>query len=196
MDRTHSHTTAVAHRRQRQIEDCLFEKLLHTPYASISVSDICREVGISRKAFYNYYQDKDACLVAIVDRVIHESVLLASTRIPDSATALEATSFLLDYWKEQKPLLDILIRNNLFHHLMMRFLHYVMQEDRSILERLNTPELPSDLDILACYTSIQLTLVLQWYNRDFADDTEEIAKKLLRVVFEPLIPPPAAEQIS
>ena len=54
------HNSATAQRRQRQIEDCLYENLLHTPWQSISVADICRQVGISRKAYYNYYPDKDA----------------------------------------------------------------------------------------------------------------------------------------
>ena len=58
--------TAAAYRRRRQIEDCLYENMQHVPYQSISVADICRQVGISRKAYYNYYHDKDACLYAVV----------------------------------------------------------------------------------------------------------------------------------
>ena len=50
-------TSATASRRQKQIEDCLYRCLLDTPYQSVSVVDICRQVGISRKAFYNYYRD-------------------------------------------------------------------------------------------------------------------------------------------
>ena len=35
----------------------------------------------------------------------------------------------------------------------------------------------------------QLALMLQWYSRDFQDPTEEMAKKLLRIVHAPMIDP-------
>lgn len=54
MNRIRSTPTAL--RRQKQIEDCLYENLLHTPYQSISVADLCRQIGISRKAYYKSRQ--------------------------------------------------------------------------------------------------------------------------------------------
>lgn len=193
MDNNTPRTSATAYRRQRQIEDCLYDNLLHTPYQSISVSDLCRQVGISRKAFYNYYHDKDTCLCAIIDRTLRESVLHLTTTVPDNATPLETSVALLDYWKDQKSLYDILLRNNLLHFLMIRYIDYILNEDRTLLELLNTPDVPSDTDILACYTSSQTTLVLQWYLRGFDTPTEEMAKKLLRIMHVPMITPPPAE---
>lgn len=181
------HSTATAHRRQKQIEDCLYENLLHLPYNSISVADICRQVGISRKAFYNYFHDKDDCFSSFIDRVIHESILHTTQATPDNATPMEAAIIMLDYWKEQKPLFDILMRNNLFHFIMLRNIHYVLTEDRSTLDLLSTPEVKTDTDILACYTSSQITLTLQWYLRGFDTPTEEMAKKYLRIIHSPMI---------
>ena len=37
-----------ASRRQKQIEDCLYNNLLHRPYTSVSVSDLCHQMDISR----------------------------------------------------------------------------------------------------------------------------------------------------
>ena len=187
MDNKRNHTTATAHRRQRQIEDCLYDNLLRLPYHSISIADLCRQVGISRKAFYNYFRDKDDCFSSFIDRVLHESVLHTTQRTPDNATPLEAAIILLDYWKELKPLFDILIRNNLFHFIIMRNIHYALTEDKTILDLLSTPEVKTDADILACYTSCQLTLTLQWYLRGFDTPTEEMAKKFLRLLHSPMI---------
>lgn len=187
MDEKRIHTTAVAHRRKKQIEDCLYENLLHRPYVSISIADICRQVGISRKAFYNYFRDKDDCFNAIIDRALHDSVLHATEMTPDNATPLESAIILLDYWKEQKPLFDILIRNNLFHVIILRNIHYATTEDKTILTLLSTPDLQADADILACYTSCQMTLTLQWYMRGFDTPTEEMAKKFLRLLRSPMI---------
>lgn len=189
MDQIKPRTSAVAYRRQKQIEDCLYQNLQHASYQSISVADVCRQVGISRKAFYNYYHDKDACFCAIIDRILRDSVLHVTTKVPDNATLLEATSVLLEYWKDQKALYDILLRNNLLHFLMLRYIDYILNEDRSLMDLLSTPDVKPDTDILACYTSSQITLVLQWYLRGFDTPTEEMAKKLLRIVHAPMIVP-------
>lgn len=182
-----THNTATAQRRQKQIEDCLYDNLLRTPYPSISVADICRQVGISRKAYYNYYRDKDTCFAAVVDRRIRDSMLYAATQAPDNATMLESATVLLEYWKSQKDFFDIIVRNNLLHFLLIRNMQYVLEEDRSTLELLSTPDMQSDSDILACYMMSQLTLVIQWYLRGFDTPAEEMAKKLLRILHVPLI---------
>lgn len=188
MEHNKPHSSAAAYRRQRQIEECLYRNLQHSPYQSISVADICRQVGISRKAFYNYYHDKDECFCAVIDGLIRESLLHTSKTTPDGATALEAVVNLLDFWKDRKAFFDIIMRNNLIHFLLLRNMHYMLNENRTALELLNTPEVKSDSDILACCMTSQLTLVLQWYFRNFQDPTEQIARKYLRILHEPMIP--------
>ncbi|MBQ6999838.1 MAG: TetR/AcrR family transcriptional regulator [Oscillospiraceae bacterium] len=185
MEQRKLHTTPAAYRRQRQIEDCLFENLQHIPYHSISVSDLCRQVGISRKAFYNYYQDKDACFCAIVDRLIREAMIQAAA-VPADASPMETVVAMLDFWKNQKVFFDVLIRNSLYHFFLLRNIDYVLQENQGVLKLLNTPEVHSDMDILACYVSSQITLVLQWYFRSFDTPTEEMARKLLRLLHVPM----------
>lgn len=109
------HNTPTAQRRQIQIEDCLYENLQHTPWQSISVADLCRQVGISRKAYYNYYKDKEACFCAYIDRLIREGLLVTSQNLPHnghphgcghpSAGLLEGPETLLRYsGKEQSDL--------------------------------------------------------------------------------------------
>jgi AcrR family transcriptional regulator len=181
------HSTASAQRRQKQIEDCLYENLLHTPWQSISVADICRQVGISRKAYYNYYKDKEACFCAYIDRLIRDALLVTSQNIPDSDTPLEAAVMLLDYWKSKKPFFDILIKNGLTYFLIAQTSHYVLTEDRTVMDRLSTEEIPSDADILTCYSAIQIMLILQWHSRGFDTPTVDMAKKFLRLMHEPLV---------
>jgi len=187
MEQRKLRNSPAALRRQQQIESCLYENLRHIPYHSISVSDLCRQVGISRKAFYNYYSDKDSCLNALIDRVLQESMLNA-TRTED-ISPLENAVALLEYWKGKREFLDILLHNNLSHLLISRNMEYIIHEERIVLERISTPEIQSDMDILACYMACLLTLVLQWYYRGFSDPTEEMAKKMLRLLHVPMIVP-------
>ncbi len=188
MEQIRTSGTPAAYRRQKQIEDCLYENLQHTPYQSISVSDLCRQVGISRKAYYNYYRDKDACLSAIIDQQLRKTSLEVTLLLADNSTPLETATLILESWKRQKPFLDVLVRNDLLYLLMLRQMQYIMEEDTVTLALLDTPEIKPDADIVACYMSCQLTLVLQWYNRGFETPVEEMAKKLLRVLQKPLIP--------
>lgn len=190
MPANRTRNTATAQRRQKQIEDCLYENLLHTPWQSISVADICRQVGISRKAYYNYFKDKDDCFNSYIDRLMRDALLHTAQNLPDNAAALEAAVIMLNYWKEQKPFLDIITRNNLQNLLMQRHIAFAMRENRTLLDQLSTPEVETDMDILACCTAIQLTLVLNWYSRDFETPTEEMARKYLRILFQPMIPQP------
>lgn len=188
MDPVKPHSSPTAYRRQRQIEDCLYENLQHTPYHSLSVADLCRQVGISRKAFYNYYHDKDSCLRAIMDRFSRKAMLHTSTTVPDNASPLEATTVYLEFWKEEKSYLDIIVRNGLLHILLQQSIDYVLTEEKTFLDMLSTPDVKSDTDILACYMSIQITLLLQWYSRNFDTPAREMAKKFLRLMHAPLLP--------
>ena len=185
---TRSQSSPAALRRRTQIEDCLYENLLHTPWQSISVADVCRQVGISRKAYYNYYRDKEDCFACYADRLLRESMLHISRSLPENATDLEAATALLDYWKGQRTFLDVVVRNSLLSILMARYIAYTLEENRSIPDRLSTPEVKSDADILACYTAIQMTLVLCWFGRGFDTPTEEMARKFLRILHDPLLP--------
>ncbi len=186
-DRAARHTSATAHRRRLQIENCLYENLLHTPYPSVSVSDICRQVGISRKAYYNYYPDKDTCFLAIIDRTIREMNLYVTTTVSDQSPPMEVAVAMMTYWREHRDLLDICVRNNLLHYVIAQHMCHVMEEDRAVLDMMSTPEVKSDADILVCYSTSQLTLMLQWYLRDFQDPVEDMAKKLLRILHVPLL---------
>jgi len=186
MPANRTRNTATAQRRQRQIEDCLFENLQRNPWSSISVADICRQVGISRKAYYNYYKDKTDCFCSYVDWLLRDSALEITQSLPDNATALETAVALLDHWKKQKAFLDVIVNNDLLIILIQRNVQYVLTEDRSVLKLLSTDE--SDMDILTCYTSVQLALLLCWYYRGFDTPTEEMAKKFLRLLHQPFIP--------
>lgn len=183
MDQRKLPNTPGTCQRQKQIEDCLYENLLQKPYHSVSVSDLCKQVGISRKAFYNYYPSKDACFCAILDRAIRDSVLRLT---PDTNDPVQVYTAYLEYWKSQKPLFDIIVRNNLGYLFIQQSLHHVMTEERTLLDLLNTPVVKSDTDILSCCMSIQITLLIQWYSRGFDTPAREMAMKYLRLLYLPM----------
>ena len=153
--------SATAYRRQRQIEDCLYENLLLRSYTSVSISDLCHQLGISRKSFYNYFPDKDSCFRCLINRKLHTCILHLSADVPETATEEETIAAYLSFWKEEKNLFDIVVRNNLLSKLMDQCILFLQEEDHSILPFLNTPQLQADAFVLSGFVSIQITLILQ-----------------------------------
>ena len=187
MDYTKVPGSATAYRRQRQIEECLFENLLLRPYPSVSISDLCHQLGISRKSFYNYFPDKDSCFRAIISRKIHDCILRLTTDLPENASDEEIIAFYLSYWKEEKGLLDIITRNNLLYLLLDQCISFLRNENQSILPFLDTPQLRADSFVLSGFVSVQVTLILQWYFQNFSTSLEEMVRTYQRIVYRPLI---------
>ncbi len=187
MDMTKAPVSATAYRRQRQIEDCLYENLQHRPYTSVSVSDLCHQLGLSRKSFYNYYPDKDACFRAIIRRKILNCMLHLASIPADSNGNRDAIAAFLSFCREEKNFFDIIIRNNLVINLMDQCIHYLREEDTVIMELLNTDLLKNDAYVLSCYVSINVTFVLHWYLENFSTPLEDMVHKYQRLLYEPLI---------
>ena len=59
-------------KRQRQIVDQMIKMLLHRPYDTISVRDLCEKAGVQRKVFYDYFECKKDLLYAIADFAIQD----------------------------------------------------------------------------------------------------------------------------
>ena len=187
MDHTKVPGSTTAYRRQKQIEECLFENLLQRPYPSVSISDLCHQLGISRKSFYNYFPDKDSCFRCLVSRKIRSCILHLTADLPVNASEEEVIASYLTYWKEEKSLLDIIVRNNLLSVVRDQCIYFLQEEDQTILPFLNTPQLKADLFVLAGFVNIQITLILQWYLQNFSTPLEEMVRTYQRLLYQPLI---------
>lgn len=187
MDHIKVPASATAYRRQKQIEECLFHNLLQRSYTSVSISDICHELGISRKSFYNYFPDKDSCFRAIISRKLRSCILHLTTDLPENVSLEEAIAFYLSFWKEEKNLLDIIVRNNLIFLLSDQCFHFLLEEDDTILPFLDTPRLKADIFVLASFVNLQITLMLHWYLENFSTPVEDMVRTYQRLLYQPLI---------
>ena len=179
--------SATVNRRQKQIEECLFSNLLQRPYPSVSISDLCHQLGISRKSFYNYFPDKDSCLQAIISRKLHTCIHKLRTSVPEGATEEQLIALYLTYWKEEKGLLDIIVRNDLLSLLEDQCIRFLREEDQSLLSVLDTPQLQADSFVLAGFVSLQVTMILQWHLQNYHPPVEEMIRTYQRLIYQPLI---------
>lgn len=65
-------STLTVDRATERILDGALRALARHGSSKLSVSDICREAGISRGTFYRYFADKDAVLLALGDHLHQE----------------------------------------------------------------------------------------------------------------------------
>ena len=187
MDMTNPPVSATAYRRQRQIEDCLYENLQHRPYTSVSISDLCHQLGLSRKSFYNYYPDKEACFRAIINRMIRNCLLHLANISRDSRNLnYDSIAEFLSFCRSEKVFFDIITRNNLVVMLMDEVIRYLRNEDTVVTMLLNTDLLKNDPYVLSCYVGVNVTFILQWYLESFGTPLEEMVGKYQRLMFQPL----------
>ena len=179
--------SAASYRRRKQIEDCLFQNLLQRPYTSVSVSDLCHQLEISRKSFYNYFPDKDSCFRAIISRKLCQCSLAIAEKKTEDGALEEIITIFLNYWKQERNFLDIIVRNDLITMLFDQNLRFLRDENPKILEYLNTPQLKNDDYVLAVYVNVHMTVVLQWYKTGFEISVEEMTRKYRRLLYEPLL---------
>ena len=72
-------------RSQQAIACALLEQMEHEPYASISISALCRAAGVSRPTFYSLFGSKDD----VVSFLLRESYSYAPEKSCDSLSEME-----------------------------------------------------------------------------------------------------------
>ena len=187
MEQSKIPVSATAYRRQRQIEECLFENLQQRPYPSVSISDLCLQLGISRKSFYNYFPDKDSCFRSLLKRKLHTCYFHLTMDLPEDASAEEIISAFLVYWKEEKALFDVMMRNNLLYMLIDQYILFIRDDHPSLMPLLDTLQIKADEYVICAFVNVQISLLIRWYMANFSTPMDEMVHTFLRLLYEPLL---------
>ena len=117
--------TENSQKRQWLIEETLLDLMRKNPYNEITISALCAQADIPRKAFYRYFDTKEDVLHALIDhmqmRYLYEG--------PAGPTGYDEVVRMYTFWYEHRELLDVLFNNN------MEGLWYSRMIDKAIEER-------------------------------------------------------------
>ena len=176
--------------RQRELERGLLAAMLVQPYDEISVSDLCDQMNIPRKSFYRYFSGKQGALYALVDHTFLEYETFSITgsgREPRTHQRELETYF--HFWKQQKPLLDALSRNELNGVLAIRAVNHAIF-DLGIPNRIlmQDSELSKEYAMTFMVTGL-MAIILKWYETGFAMSETELAVIATELVSKPLFIP-------
>ena len=181
--------TEQSAKRQREIENCLFDILRTKHYSDITVTDLCTKMNMPRKAFYRYFDSMDDALNALIDHSMSEYNGFTVDRSGETNRSLisELEEYFV-FWYSKKNLIDALDRSGLTGRLIERMINFPIG-DRIVVQRF----LPCDDDRMRekvfkfAFSGLVYTMI-GWYRDGFVESTRSMAETACRLIREPLFP--------
>ena len=172
--------------RQRQLEQGLLAAISVRRYEDLSVSDLCDQLGIPRKAFYRYFSSKEGALHALLDHTLmqFEDFSIAS----GPRTLHRDMSQFFQFWLEQRPLLDALEKNGLSGLLIERSLAYAIT-GTALPRRFLSDDAPSvQTQVVTFAVCGLMSMVVSWHRTGFHAPVSQMAETAVRLLTQPLFP--------
>lgn len=176
--------------RQRELEQGLLEAMCKKHYDQISVSDLCDDMGIPRKAFYRYFSGKDGALFALIDHALMDYdtySTLQNVRDNHKNPKLYMER-VFSYWVENKNLLDALERSNLSGVLIQRAIAYTKELDSLPAFFQSSSRQLRDYATMFAVCGL-MTMLVQWHHDGFSESVEQMADLAIHLFIEPLFQP-------
>ena len=163
--------------RQKEIEEGFLQYMLQKSYEDITVIDLCKKLGIPRKAFYRYFSSKEGALCSLID---HTLVELSNDFLANKTTYannLEIMTSFFHYWRAKERLLNALASNNLSGMLLQRATSFTMNNEDIIklLAPLQSTQRAKRYRTIFLISGI-MSLVIQWHHNQFDKTPEQMAK--------------------
>ena len=170
-------TLEKAVQMQKKYEECLVGLMTEKPYEEITINDICRQMGTSRKSFYHFFKNKQGCLFALIDRLFYEFI---DYKIPEGVELKGYPPRLIRqmlYQLETREIMELLIRNNLFGLLDERLILLIKENAQSSGVSPNTFE----EDSIVFYLCGVMGIRYNWHITGYQRSIYEVADSILRL---------------
>lgn len=161
--------TEISAQHQKQVTQALQELMQKMPFEEITVTQLCRAAGITRRVFYHLFSNKTGALQALVDNKILDAESYGSD------IANDLVRFFC-YWRGQKPFLDALGENGISGLLLERMIHIALTEDHDLrywLQRHGWSN--NSTEVIVFGLSGLVGLVYSWYYSGYRKTPEEMA---------------------
>lgn len=178
--------TEQSARRQRQLEDGLLQAILNQRYEDISISDLCANIQIPRKAFYRYFSSKDGALFALVDHTLMEFEQFQNSRSRGKSKPSVDLERYFVFWQKHKDLLMAMEKSHLIDLLLERTIAHALHDGMIPFPRISAESMqPMALTFVICGLFF---MMLRWHREGFAQSTQDMVIAALDLLSKPLIP--------
>lgn len=172
--------------RQKELEQGLLQVMLRRQYDEISVSDLCQEIGVPRKAFYRYFSGKDGALYSMIDRALMDfEIHSTSVDLLEPETPMGYMKHVFVYWTEHQDLLDALQKSNLSGLLIQRALEFSQNLDTIPRFMLITDRRLREYGTMFMVCGL-MTMIVQWHHDGFSKSVTEMAELTMQLLTHPL----------
>jgi AcrR family transcriptional regulator len=167
--------------QQKLFEEAMVESMREGLFEEISISELCRMTGLSRKTFYRLYDSKADVLYSMVDRTILEM----GSYTPDASVTPGGMHRFFAYWKTKKDLLDALERNRISALIQQQAVGHVLAESPEIVQCFCSENTEHRTEIVTFYLCGLFSLIWGWHKSGFAYSIDEMAELGMSLMMEP-----------
>lgn len=172
--------TEKSAKNQLVLEQAFLRLALQHNCDDVTISDICREAGLSRKVYYRLFENKNDVLYALIDHTLGG--------FEAYEPEMEPLHRFFTYWKDQRQLLDALNRSQCTALLLDRVVRFVLTYNPSSLTDVYPDLLSWDRDTQIFFISGLFGMMLDWHVRGYDSSVEEISQSLQVLLSVPLHP--------
>lgn len=174
--------------RQRELEQQLLNMMANLRFDEITVSDLCTQAEVSRKAFYRYFSGKEGALYALIDHTLLELESFPFDGMDsDGNLYRENMIWFFRFWQRQKPLLDALDNSGIIEVLNQRVALYAVESPRVMGAFF--PYWEGEMKEYATTFGVfgMMSVIYSWYRSDFRQTPEQMADITVSLLTKPLI---------
>ena len=181
--------TEQSAKRQRAIEECLFDLMRQKRYEDVTITELSERMNMPRKAFYRYFDSKDDALYDLIDHSMSDYSGFTVDRSGETERSLTRESEeYFKFWYEKRDFLAAIDRSGMMGALIERTINYPINDRVSVSKFLpNDDEAVREKVFKFAFSGLVYTMIL-WYREGFKVSTREMAKMSCRMLREPLFP--------
>ena len=172
--------------QQRLFEEALKRSMCVKLFENISISDLCRQTGLSRKTFYRLYETKADVVYAMIDHAILE----AESFEPDASVTPGGMHRFFAFWKSQHVLLDALDFNRTSALLQQQAVVHVLREEPEVVACFGAGDSDYTQEMVMFYLSGLFALVQDWHRRGFDRSIDQMAALAMTLFNTPPVKEP------
>ena len=113
--------------QQRRFEAAMLELMKDRLFEEISISELCRYSGLSRKTFYRLYEAKADVIYGMIDHALLDFESFTENSLSGSGPAEQEMERMFSYWFHQRRLLDALQKSGLSGVLVNRAIGHLQK---------------------------------------------------------------------
>ena len=167
--------------RQKLIGNTLLEMMKKRPYDDITVTDLCTELDMPRKAFYRYFDDKESALdCAIAQTLANYPVERPKIQAP-RLLHRELQDF-FEFWLRNRSLIEVLDKNGKITKVIDISLHFPVESMVSVEKLLPGEDDAMREKIFRFAISGLVSLVIDWYREGFRSPASEVSRVAVRLL--------------